>query len=563
MLRAVPARQERLDEDQIGVLRELTSSLVAAKPDAAGEYARFLGIKQRGLCLPEADLANRVGGATVLVTGGTGCIGSTLMAQLAAREPGRLISVSRGVTAGWPRQESAEYRYADVRDRRAIDELIAAVRPDIIFHVAAQRSPALAEVEVHRTVTTNVLGSRNVLTAAAAAGVPQVVVASTGKALRPYSPEMYTASKRAAEWVATTIASDGDMLCSASRFTHVIDNSIVYQRLQGWAEDDGRGVVRLHSSTIAFYVQSALESAQLLLLALLGAERGEFRVHAITDLGWPVSLIDVAVGVLAHKGSRSPIYFSGYDPGYEEVPFPGLYDPATAGDVSPLLNAFETAAAVGSPCPMVDAFRLDMAPDQVAPKLLTALETVCERTEDADTVRHALDDLSWSVLDATLGAAARPALTRSAKLVVQHEHAMTPVHRRVMESIKGHANAELSVAGRSRLQTAGGCGLAAGETVRAARSRPGRPYSVSRAAIPSSMQSTPNSNRSSRVSGESGSTPDSRMRTRCGYRPDSLILRPNSAMDSSISPSVMPAVVSARLSPQRISWISRSAAPTT
>src|SRR5579863_1245885 len=100
MLRAVPARQERLDEDQIGALRELTSSLVAAKPDAAGEYARFLGIKQRGLCLPETDLANRVGGATVLVTGGTGCIGSTLMAQLAAREPGRLVSVSRGVKIG-------------------------------------------------------------------------------------------------------------------------------------------------------------------------------------------------------------------------------------------------------------------------------------------------------------------------------------------------------------------------------------------------------------------------------------------------------------------------------
>ena len=57
MLRAVPARQERLDEDQIGALRELTNSLVAAKPDAAGEYARFLGIKQRGLCLPQADLA--------------------------------------------------------------------------------------------------------------------------------------------------------------------------------------------------------------------------------------------------------------------------------------------------------------------------------------------------------------------------------------------------------------------------------------------------------------------------------------------------------------------------
>jgi hypothetical protein len=162
-------------------------------------------------------------------------------------------------------------------------------------------------------------------------------------------------------------------------------------------------------------------------------------VHAITDLGWPVSLLDVAVGVLAHKDSGSPIYFSGYDPGYEEVPFPGLYDPATAGDVSALLNAFETAAAVDSPCPMVDAFRLEMAPDPAAPKMLAALEAVCERTQEPDAVRNALDDLSWSLLDATLGAASDPALARSAALICQHEHALTPVHRRVMEAIRSHA----------------------------------------------------------------------------------------------------------------------------
>jgi len=54
-------------------------------------------------------------------------------------------------------------------------------------------------------------------------------------------------------------------------------------------------------------------------------------VHAITDLGWPLSLLDVALGVLISTSSATPIYFSGYDPGYEEVPFPGLYDPMTRG----------------------------------------------------------------------------------------------------------------------------------------------------------------------------------------------------------------------------------------
>jgi NAD(P)-dependent dehydrogenase (short-subunit alcohol dehydrogenase family) len=452
MVHAVPARNTSLDDAEIGRLRELTGELMAAKPEAVAEYARFLGVKRRGLGLPEAELAERLGGATVLVTGGTGCIGSTLMAQLARRRPGRLVCVSLGGATGWPRQAGAEYLVGDVRDRARMDDVIAQVRPDVIFHAAAQRSPALAEVEVHRTVSTNVLGTRNVLAAAAAAGMPQVVCASTGKALRPYSPEMYTASKRAAEWTASVTAASGELLVSAARFTHVVDNSIVYERLLNWAgaeagRDSARtdpstgaaAVVRLHGPSIAFYVQSALESAQLLLIAYLGARPGEFRLHAITDLGWPVCLTDVALGVLASKRSRTPVYISGYDPGYEEVPFPGLYHPATAGDVSPLLNAFEAAALVDSPCPMVDAFKLEIAQEVVSVKLLGELDSVCGQTQDPAQVRSSLDDLSWSLLDGTLAAADRTTLNRSAKLICQHEERMTPVHRRVTEAIKSRA----------------------------------------------------------------------------------------------------------------------------
>ena len=348
-MRAIaPAGQTVLDQAVLARLRELTQALVEVREGAADDHARFLRIGQRRLCLPEAEVSAWLSGATVLVTGGTGCIGSAVMAQVAERGPARLVSASRGSAGGWQAQATAEYRQADVRDRAALEALIREVQPDVIFHVAAQREPARAEVEVHRTVSTNVLGTRNVLEAAEAAGVPQVVCASTGKALRPFSPDMYTASKRAAEWVSSSVAARGDLLVSAGRFTHVLDNSLIYRRLLGWAED---GVIRLHSPNIAFYVQSALESAQLLLLAGLGAQRGEYRVHAISDLGWPVSLLDVALGVLVSTGSQTPIYFSGYDPGYEEVPFPGLYDPVTAGDVSPLLNAFEAAAGTSSPCP--------------------------------------------------------------------------------------------------------------------------------------------------------------------------------------------------------------------
>lgn len=439
-MRAVaPPGRRRLDDNVLAELRELTRALIAARTGAAEEHARFLAIAQRGLCLPEAELADRLRDATVMVTGGTGCIGSVLMTQLAERSPGRLVSVSRGITQDWPVQPGAEYRRADVRDRAAMDALIGEIRPDLVFHVAAQRDPGRAEVEVHRTVSTNVLGTRTVLTAAAEAGVPQVVCASTGKALRPYSPDMYTASKRAAEWVASGVAADSGMLISAGRFTHVLDNSIIYQRLLSWADEPEDGVIRLHSPDIAFYVQSALESAQLLLLACLGSARGEFRVLAISDLGWPVSLMDVALDVLARSGSVTPLYVSGYDQGYEEIPFPGLYDPMTAGDVSPLLNAFEAGAVVGSPCPMVDSFRVDMAPEPRASKLLTALAEVCERTQDPGIVRCALNELSWSLLDCTLRAAPCRALMRSAAMAQRHSASLGADHRRILQAIEDHA----------------------------------------------------------------------------------------------------------------------------
>jgi hypothetical protein len=203
-------------------------------------------------------------------------------------------------------------------------------------------------------VTTN--GVRNVV--AAEENVPLVVTASTGRRCA-YSPDVYTASKRVAEWIASAAAARGGTRTryAAARFTHVVDNSIIHQRLLRWSAG---GMIRLHSTHILFYAQSALESAQLLLCAGLGASPGSFRVHAINDLGWPVNLLDMALGVLRRTGSATPIYFSGYDSGYEDVPFPGLYDPDTAGDVSPLLSALEADRAEKAAARR-DAFSLEVA----------------------------------------------------------------------------------------------------------------------------------------------------------------------------------------------------------
>jgi nucleoside-diphosphate-sugar epimerase len=438
MREAVPRGRQSLTGAELKRLARLTQALLASQPEAQAEYGRFLAAVRKDIDLPGPVLSARLQGKRILVTGGSGCIGSALMEQLARFSPAQLVSVSRGITQGWPQLPGAEYVQADIRDADQLAAVFGQARCDIVFHVAGQRDPGLAEHEVHHTVTTNVLGTGNVISAATSSGVPHVIFASTGKALRPYSGEVYTASKRVAEWLLWQATARGRVTCSAARFTHVIDNSIVHARLLDWC--DG-GVIRLHDTGIAFYVQSALQSAKLLLAAEAGAQPGSLPVHAISDLGWPVTLLDVALGVLAWTGSAAPIYFSGYDRGYEATPFPGLYDPATAGDVSPLISAFEATGAQRSWCPAVDAFPLQLASSSALDERMQALAGTCARTAEAGPVRAALDDLSWSLFDATLSAVPRQVLTRAAQLSTPHRASLNAVNERMLATIERHAAA--------------------------------------------------------------------------------------------------------------------------
>jgi hypothetical protein len=236
---------------------------------------------------------------------------------------------------------------------------------------------------VFETVLTNVVGTRNVLRAAREAGVERVSHASTGKAMRYYTKDIYAASKKLGEWLLQEYASEGNS-AGAGRFTHVIDNSIVLRNLKSALPD---GIARIHDPSIEFYAQSAAESAQLLLLAGLN-DLDHLRLFAIRDLGDPVRLLSMAVGLLGQSSNFPPIYFPGYDPGYEKAVYPGLYDPRTAGDLSPLINAIEAvSAAEVRDVPAVDGFDLSLPVDGTIEDLVDGLAYECSTGDPASVTR--------------------------------------------------------------------------------------------------------------------------------------------------------------------------------
>jgi hypothetical protein len=124
------------------------------------------------------------------------------------------------------------------------------------------------------------------------------------------------------------------------------------------------------------------------------------------------------------------------------VPFPGLYDPANAGELSPLLNAFEAAGAEHDSQLGIDASAVKFDHSRAPAGLLAKVEQTCAATTDPRAVRAALDELSWHVLDAALAALPQPVLARVASLTEPHEDRLSRDHARMLGMIRDYAGAD-------------------------------------------------------------------------------------------------------------------------
>jgi len=115
----------------------------------------------------------------VLVTGGAGFIGSTLVDRL--RDRGDTVAVVDDLSSGRRSlvPPGVPLYVVDVTGAW-LARVVARERPDAIVHLAAQIEVRASVTDPHHDATVNVLGTVAVLTAAADAGVPRVVLASSG-----------------------------------------------------------------------------------------------------------------------------------------------------------------------------------------------------------------------------------------------------------------------------------------------------------------------------------------------------------------------------------------------
>ena len=286
----------------------------------------------------------------VVVTGGTGCIGTAVLNLLTQAGVPELISVANEGPTERRTVGGVRYLYGDITNRGEMETLFCNLRPDLVVHLAGIREPGLAERRVVDAVEVNVLGTEIVMQASAKAGVSVAVAASTGKAMRLFTSDVYASSKQLLEYEVARAGELTGMRTGSARFTHVVDNSLIYNKLLHWASS-GRPIT-LHAPDVDFYVQSAREAAELLILtARIVYENPQSGwVTALADLGWPpIDLLGLAMDVVEERKSSSPIVVVGFPPGYENLACPETVDPLTAGDHSPLFNALEAARSCTPP----------------------------------------------------------------------------------------------------------------------------------------------------------------------------------------------------------------------
>jgi FlaA1/EpsC-like NDP-sugar epimerase len=256
-------------------------------------YSDLLGRAERKIL--ESSVQEMLAGARVLVTGAGGSIGQELCRQIRSHDPASLHMLDHDESNmhtlqlelnGRALLDSAEIIIADIRDETRIRQVFRSVRPDVVFHAAAHKHLPLLEQHPGEGVKTNVLGTQNVVRAAAECGTGRFLLISTDKAAEPRS--ILGATKRLAEMIVQANANGKMRVCSV-RFGNVLGSRGSLLTVVRDQIERGEPVTVTDPNVTRFFM--TVEEAVGLVLS--AAPMGEFGETFVLDMGEPVRIVDL------------------------------------------------------------------------------------------------------------------------------------------------------------------------------------------------------------------------------------------------------------------------------
>ncbi|MBG9588622.1 polysaccharide biosynthesis protein [Cytobacillus firmus] len=238
-------------------------------------------------------------GKKILIIGGTGTIGRSLLKKILLEKPEVVRVFSRDEHKQYSLQNQLgkrtdiRYLIGDVRDFDRVHSAMQNI--DFVFHTAAMKHVPACEYNPFEAVLTNIIGTQNVIKASIAQNVKKVVFTSTDKAISPTNT--YGATKLTAERLISAAQYNkgtGNTIFASVRFGNVLRSrgSVIPLFIKQITE--GKSVT-VTDQNMSRFMMTLNQATSLLIKALQESKGGEVfvlkmpvinirdLVHAVTD----------------------------------------------------------------------------------------------------------------------------------------------------------------------------------------------------------------------------------------------------------------------------------------
>ena len=269
---------------------------------------------RRPIKTDETSIKSFLKGKRVLITGAGGSIGAELTRQVYRYEPSIVGILDRDESAIHEVQLSIDGEglltnenliLADIRDKERIVEIFNTFKPEIVFHAAALKHLPLLERYPDEAHKTNVVGTQNVLAAAAMFEVNTFINISTDKAADPTS--VLGRTKLETERLTGQVKTSSSQRYISVRFGNVLGSRGSVTTAFRYQIEKG-GPVTVTDPEVTRYFMTIPEAVHLVLQAAVIGEHGE---TLILDMGNPVKILDVAKQMIEKSGRDIEIIFTG------------------------------------------------------------------------------------------------------------------------------------------------------------------------------------------------------------------------------------------------------------
>jgi len=215
---------------------------------------------------------------TLLITGGTGSFGNTVLHQFVGTDIGEIRIFSRDETKQHElrlkyNNDKIKYHIGDVRDYDSINSAMRGV--DYVFSAAALKQVPSCEFYPVEAVKTNVIGTENTLRAAINNNVKNAIVLSTDKAVYPINAMGMTKGLMEKVTVATSrgVPKNGTVMCN-TRYGNVMASRGSVISLFVDLIKKGEPLT-ITDPTMTRFMMSLPEAVDLVLFAFKHGEQGD------------------------------------------------------------------------------------------------------------------------------------------------------------------------------------------------------------------------------------------------------------------------------------------------